>query len=223
MCINSNKDALVYCEKEESVVFAVRKDTEAYLNGKKITCSDKNNDLLSRGLKPVYGTSDTLRLKKGKNIITTSNDYKYLPSVLLIGNFEATAENGDVCSVFLKDRKKSIKCGEFVSDFGTIEMTTSITIPENTIAVELVGTRLYTAVFADGIFLDEKIHSPFIYKIDKALWNKKVTLKIIQHSSMAPLFGDVRFIDENAETAQWRGTPNTGKTLFGIQHVNLIF
>jgi hypothetical protein len=40
---------------------------------------------------------------------------------------------------------------------------------------------------------------------------------------MAPLFGDVKFFDENSETAQWRGTPNTEKTLFGIEYVNLIF
>lgn len=223
MHINSNKDSAVYCDKDQNIVFAVRKGTEAYLNGEKIVCSDKNNYLLSRGLKAVYSTSDILQLKKGKNIITTANDYKYLPSVLMVGNFEATVESKEVCSVILKDRKKSIKCGEFVSDFGKIEMITSITIPENTTAIELVGTKLYTSVFADDIFLGEKIHSPFIYNIDERFWNKKITLKIVQRSSMAPLFGDVKFFDENSETAQWRGTPNTEKTLFGIEYVNLIF
>lgn len=74
-----------------------------------------------------------------------------------------------------------------------------------------------------SLFIGEKIVAPYIYEIDKSWWNKKIRMKLIQHSSMGSIFGNVDFWDEKSESVQWKGTPSTGKTLFGFEQINWIY
>lgn len=222
MYVNSQTDAKILCQDETNVIFAIRKDTTAYIDGQEIICNNKSS-VLSDGIRQLYGTSDSFWLKNDVNIIKSEKDFKYMPSVFVIGNFSAEAKNGDICSIKLSPRKKSFLPGETFSDYGKIELSTDIMVPNNVKAIEIIGTKLYTCLYANDELLGEKIVAPYIYEIDKSWWNKKMRLKLIQHSSMAPIFGNVDFWDEKSESVQWKGAPSTGKTLFGFEQINWIY
>ena len=57
--------------------------------------------------------------------------------------------------------------------------------------------------------LGEKIATPFVYNVDSSHWEKELELKIVQRTSMAPIFGDTDYWDKNVEACGWRGTPST--------------
>jgi len=225
MYVNSQTMSELCCSEDTNVVFAVRNDTFAYLNGQKIICSGTNNHILSAGFQPLYDTTDFISSKQGFHALESEKDCKYLPSVFVIGNFTANIHSDEICDITLSSRKKFIKTGELLSDFGKIEFSTDILIAEGAKAIELVGTNLYTSLFVNDILLGEKICSPYVYEIDKTLWNKTVNLKIVQHSSIAPIFGDLAYYN-NSETNKENGThsaqPNS-KTLFGIKEMYWIF
>ena len=225
MYVNSQTLAKLSCSKDTEIILAVRKGVNAYLESEKVICSGANNHMLSTGFQSLYDTTDKFVLKEGLYTLESADDCKYLPSVFVIGDFSASTQSADVCSITLSSRKDSIQTGEFISDFGKIELNADVRIPEGATAIELVGTNLYTCLYADNILLGEKIFSPYIYSIDKNLWNKKVTLKIVQHSSIAPVFGDLVYYD-NMESKKESGTHSVQPketTLFGIKDIYWIF
>ena len=222
MYLNSQTAAKINCECDMNVTFAIRKDTESYLNGQKIN-SYKEATALSAGMRELYGLSDNVELKKGVYEIKSERDFKYMPSVLAIGDFSAEAINSDICSVTLSTRKKHFTLGEMLCDYGKIEFSSDITIPKGAKAIEITGTKLYTCLYADDVLLGEKIAAPYVYNIDKTWQNEKIKLKIVQCSSIAPIFGNVDYWDEKSELSQWRGTPSPKRTLFGFKEINWIF
>lgn len=221
MFVNSEEIAQVYCEKDFDVTIAVRKNVDAYLNGQAISCH-KNAEILSNGFKNLYKISEPVSLKKGLSIIKAQNDFKYMPSVFIIGDFSADSLNGKSCRVELRPRKSTFSCKDSICDYGRLEFTADSLVPYNAIGIELVGTELYTTVYADDILLGEKIASPYVFNIDKALWGKNISLKIIQLSSMGNIFGNVDYWDSASKKSQWRGTPTPQKTQFGFKKINWI-
>ena len=64
----------------------MRKGISAYICGKKIEYTGAAGELPNR-LKEIYNVSAPVMLKKGINILKSADDYKYLPSVFVIGDF----------------------------------------------------------------------------------------------------------------------------------------
>lgn len=223
MYINEQNISEVYCDSdtEMEVTFSVRNGVNAWLSEKKIEC-DKADTVLSDGFQKFYRMSDAYRLKKGRNLVTSENDIKFFPSVLISGDFAAEVSSGKTCSIRLSERKKSFMPGKLFSDFGKVEFTAEVEIPKGVEALELTGTKLYTCVFIDDQLAGEKIHSPYVYTLDKKMQGKKVVLKIVQFSSIGPIFGDTAYYDRHSEKVGWRGTPSTGRTLFGFETINWI-
>ena len=222
MYINDTESAILNCENDTNIIFAIRKDTEAYLDDCLIACHN-DSSILSDGMKNLYKISHTVSLKAGKHIIKAKKDFKYLPSVFIIGDFSYSIENSDICAVNLSKRVNKYCCGDFIYDYGKIELLTTITIPQGAKFIELEGTQLYTLAYCDNILLGEKIASPYIFEIDKDLWGKSVELKIVQYTSMGNIFGDVAFWDKVSLKSQWRGTPSTHKSNFGFDRINFIY
>ena len=222
MYIDEQTIANVYCDNQTVVEFAIRKGTEVFLNEEKIVCENDAYALPS-GLKQLYKISDKMVLKKGNNIIRTTNDIKFLPNVFIIGDFSFELINLDICTVKLLKRRESLVDGGLFSDFGKIEFSTEIYIPQGVKALEINQTNLYTALYIDDKCIDEKIFSPYTYDIDAALWNKKVHLKIVQYSSIAPIFGDITYYDTNSVSITWKGNPPIGITFFGFRNIDWIF
>lgn len=223
MYINSESKAELLCSEPTDVIIAVRKDTEAYLNDERIHTGSAYNSILTAGMRNLYNVSEKFTLKTNMNIITSYHDYKYLPSVFIIGDFSANIESKDVCRVNLTSRRKNYLAGEKIFDFGKIEFCTNISVPFGVKAISLTGTKLYTRLYIDDTLIGEKICSPYTYNVDKNLWNTTVTLKIVQNSSMAPMFGDVEFYDKTSKNVKSKGTPATKKTIFGFDEITWLF
>ncbi len=222
MYVNSQINAEIYCENDTEVIFAIRKDTEAFLSGKKIICQEKASTLPS-GMKKLYKISEKTLLKKGANIISSKNDFKYLPSVLVIGDFKCETQSSEICTLKLSKRVDTYSNGEEISDYGIVEFTTDTIVPYGAKAIELYGTKLFTQIYANEKILGEKIVSPYIFNIDKSLWNKRISLKITQYSSIAPIFGNVAYWDKNVEECGWRGTASPKQQPFGFDKICWIF
>lgn len=223
MYIGELNKTKVILQEDADLIFAVRNDTDAYIENKKIDVSKKNNDVLFDGIKKLYKTSDKMTIKKGEIVIESKDDIKYLPSVFVIGDFKADFLPDDICRVILNPRKKKCKIGEKISDFGVVEFISTVKIPEGAKSIKLTGTNLYTKIYIDDLLVGEKICSPYVFDIGKEYWNKEVKIKIVQHSSLGPIFGDVKFFEDNLKGNFWRGTPTPEETLFGFDEILFVF
>ena len=222
MSLNDSKCAFACAEGELNVRFAVRNDTEIKIDG---ACPelDTNYNPLPRGICEHYSITKEQSIKLDKIIIECQNDLKYMPSAMVIGDFSANIINGDTCGVNLAERKRIYNIGEKFGDFGKIEFSARVRVPQGSVGIELLGTKLYTIIYLDGNLSGEKITAPYIFNIEKELWGKEIELKIVQFSSIGPIFGDVDYWDKNAKYSQWRKTPSTSKTHFGFDEINWIY
>ena len=222
MCLNESKSAFACAEGELNVFFAVRNGTEIKIDG---ACPQLNTNYnpLPQGICEHYSITKPQSIKAEKIIIECQNDLKYMPSAMVIGDFSANIINGDTCGINLTERKRSYNIGEKIADFGKVEFLARVRVPQGAVGVELLGTKLYTMLYLEGNLSGEKITSPYIFNIEKELWGKEIELKIVQASSMGPIFGDVDYWDKNAKHSQWRGTPSTSETYFGFDEINWVY
>jgi hypothetical protein len=123
----------------------------------------------------------------------------------------------------LDERKKKYKAQEHIFDYGTVELKASVTIPKGASKFELTGVNMYTRVYANGELLGEQIVSPYGFPISEKLWGKTVELKIIQHSTLSPIFGNTKHWDEKTTSVPWRGTPSTNNPPFGFDSISFLY
>ena len=213
--INSQDLFEIYCENDTDVTFAVRNGTKAFLNGKKIICENEAA-LLPRGMRGLYKCSQSMRLKKGLNTLKSGDDFKYLPSVLIYGDFEFDAFSGEICKLVLRPRKTDYLCNEKIYGYGEVEFTASVFVPDGASQIELYGVELCTQIYTNGSLLGTRAFSPYVFEIPRELCGKCVELKITQLSSISPLFGDTDFWDKTVKECGWRGTPSTASMPFGF-------
>ena len=222
MSLNDSKCAFASAEGELDVRFAVRKDTGIKIDGAPPQLDD-NYSPLPQGICEHYSITKAQSIKSEKIIIECEKDLKYMPSAMVIGDFSVNIINGEACGVKLDERKRIYNIGEKFGDFGKIEFLARVRVPQGAKAIELLGTKLYTILYLEGNLTGEKITAPYIFNIEKELWGKEIEVKIVQFSSIGPIFGDVDYWDKNANQSQWRGTPSTKKTLFGFDEINWIY
>ncbi len=218
MHINSNNVSQICCQKDTEVTFYVRNDAYACLNGEKILCSH-NADNLPFGMRSLYKQSEKLMLKSGTNIIRTSEDFKYLPSLLVSGDFTCQNFSGDVCKIDLSPRKVDYLCGDKIYGYDVVEFTTEIYIPSDVEKLQIYGTDVVTRVCINGTPVGIGAFAPYEFKIPSEAKDKKAELKIVQYSSIAPIFGDVDFWDKTVECCGWRGTPSPENRYFGFSKI----
>ena len=173
-------------------------------------------------MKKLYKASKPIPLKKGVNTVSATNDLKYLPSVLVLGDFECEYVGGEVCQSTLRPRKESYTCGDRIYGYGEIEFSTEICIPAGTTEIVFgegmgkAGGSVTLPVKIQNTLLGKKAFSPYIFPVEPSESDTTVTLKIVQYSSLAPIFGDVDFWDKNVKSCGWRGTPSTTNKPFGF-------
>ncbi|MBQ2809769.1 MAG: hypothetical protein IJF11_02630 [Clostridia bacterium] len=222
MCLNDSKNAFACADCELNVRFAVRKDTEIKIDGS-LPELDTDYNPLPKGICEHYNITKVQSIKTKKTIIECQNDLKYMPSVMVVGDFSANIINGETCGVNLTKRKRAYNVGEKIADFGKVEFLARVRVPQGAVGIELLGTKLYTVLYLEGSLTGEKITAPYIFDIEKELWGEEIELKIVQFSSIGPIFGDVDYWDKNAKRSQWRGTPSSGETYFGFDEINWIY
>ena len=179
-------EAIINCESEKEICFAVRNGESIVVNNERI--AGKNKTVLTSGFEDMYSDSDREVLKKGVNIIKADNDFCFMPSAFIIGDFYAKHDT-DHNTVMLLDRKSKLTVGERFEEYGVVELKSVVDIPKEAIGMKIEGTVLFTKVYINGILIDEKIVAPYLYDVSR-FKGERVDLKIVQYSSMAPMFGD---------------------------------
>ena len=125
----------------------------------------------------------------------------------------------------MEKRNKTANVGDNFADFGVVEFTAKVDVPDNVKAIEINGAELYTSLYINNQLIGEKICYPYIFDVDSSIWNKEVDIKIVQHSSIAPVFGDLKYYDEvliNREGGTHAVHPDY-KTMFGFEKINWIY
>ena len=218
-------DATAFCletDEDRDLLFAVRRDVDAYVDGCKID-TELCSDVLPDGMRELYQISKSMVLKQGRHVIEAKNDFKYLPSVLLVGDFFGTAQSDKICSLKLSERKTLYTVGDSVFDYGKVVFKASVNIPAEATAIEIKGTTLYTRVLINGEPIGEAIAYPLVFSVDRKKHFGKVLLEIEQYSSQGPIFGDVDFFDKNSIASQWKSAPSPSKTRFGFDQINFVY
>ena len=215
MFINEENRFIINCNDDVAVIFSVRNDASLTLNGEPLRAN--NPTLLSTGFGDFYGNTATVFLKKGKNTIDGGGDLKYLPSVFLSGDFAYEIKSGIPCEITLSKRIEKCGAGEYFEGFGSVEFTVNITVPEGKTEISVFGTSLFTRVYMDGTLLGECAFAPYCLGLGGKTGEHE--LKIVQYSSIAPMFGDTKYFNEHSNTVKWATTPQSGKTLFGFEKI----
>ena len=218
MHLNKETVCHVFCTVDTGVSFAVRQGVTAYVNGEEIVCENIATPL-PQGMAEFYKMGHPLVLKKGLNTVTAENDFKYMPSVILVGDFNCEVTPQSPYMLTLSPRKAQCVAKEYISDYGQIELEAEIQIPKNATQMELLGTTLFTKAYLNGAPIGARAFSPYLYEIPGELCGKGARLKIVQYSSIAPVFGDVLYWDKTVETCGWRGTPSPNQHPFGISKI----
>ena len=173
-------------------------------------------EALSPGFRPLYTVTAPMTLGAGDYVFSGDNDLKYLPTLILLGDFSARCEEGNVPTVVLEKRKTVYRVGECVSDYGKAVFSAEVTVPAGATMLEIGGTALYTEAYLDGVPIGACIHAPYRFSFRAAPTERTCTLSLVQYSGMAPLFGDVGYFEMHGTQAQWRGTPAPEGNPFGF-------
>jgi hypothetical protein len=222
MYLNGNTEAELVCEDGQTVTLSLRSDAEATLDGEALT-ERTPDDRLPHAMSRFYTRTAPLTLAKGTHTVgVVGAEYKYLPSVLVSGNFAVSHAPTDLDRLILRERPTRIGIGECFSDYGAVTLEATVTVPAGARLLELKGTTLYTELTLGHAPATACIASPYRFPVSEEHWGKTVSLRITQRSSLGPIFGDTAYYDAQSRDLAWRGTPPTGVTRFGFAEARWI-
>lgn len=221
MFLNGQTKSSVDCRCTLQCGISVRKGVSMKLDGNALIPNEMERTI-PEGMRELYDGISGVELCEGVHEICSENDLKYLPSVLLHGNFLAEATTGSVCGVVLNALPHTYRIGEKIPYYGQVAFTQTALMPENCCGIQICGSALYTRLHLDGCLMGESIAQPHIFRWDSLPEKKTVVLCIEQFSSIGPIFGDVAYYDAHISACSWRGTPSTDHTLFGFESVRFL-
>ncbi len=216
MFLNDETAAHLVCERDVTATFCVCEECEAFLDGVRLGGGVCRR--LGVGLDELYRESAPMFLAKGEHeIISTGGDYKYLPSVILNGEFSVRYDS-EARRVTLGDRANTVALGECVTDHGCVSFTLTCEIPADATAILLNGEPLYTEVFFDGKPLGARCAPPYRFALPADARGRR-TIRIEQRSSLASLFGDVDYFNYHQNAIRWRSTKPSHPSRFGVDGI----
>lgn len=219
MFLNDETDAELLFREQTDVIFSVREEQTAFLDGAPIitdVCRE-----LGVGFDELYRSSGRITLSPGLHHIVCGNDYKYLPSVLLSGDFAVSYQSGDICFATLSARKQSAAIGERIEDHGTVSFTCTAEIPAGATAIRVWGEPLTTAVSVDGTELGTHAAAPYRYALPAGLCGTH-TVTVTQFSSLGSYFGDTDYFNYHQNVIRWRSTKPSHPSVFGIDRIEFL-
>jgi hypothetical protein len=108
-------DAIIECRGNFDANIAVRNGLHIELDGYGVSAC-RGADFLPVGMQGLY-SSATLSLDRAEHGIRAENDLKYLPSVLVCGDFFMDRISGEVSRLIISERKKEAKIGDEIFKF----------------------------------------------------------------------------------------------------------
>lgn len=215
--VDEQTDTNIICKQPMKVSFAVRGKVHCRLDGE-ICEHVLEEDTLRAGMKEFYRCTKKYLLLAGGHLLQSEDDYKYLPSVFLKGYFHVHYDS-EACTLELTHTRDSYRAGEKLQYYGTVVFKKEVILPAKADVIVITGTQLFTSVYLDDQFLGSAICEPYQYHIQPIDHQRKCWVKIVQTSSIGPIFGDVAYYDANKKEVSWRGTPSTRETFFGFEEV----
>ena len=158
---------------------------DVLLDGKKVVAS-VCGDSLRQGFRELYLETAPFDLSCGKHILTlvnTAEDYPFLPSALLIGDFAADPEKN--LSVYKND---GIGLYGYV---GKIILKRQLEIPAGTTAISANTLGLAAELVLDGVSLGRRIRNPFCWENPGK--TGIVDVELILYTSCGRYFGEKAF------------------------------
>ena len=83
------------------------------------------------------------------------------------------------------------------------------------------GVDCIAEYFLNGEKIGEQINAPYDFYFDKNFLGE-AKLTVLQKTSIAPVFGNTKYWDENSQSVAWRGTPSTEKPFVGFEKLYFI-
>lgn len=155
------------------------------LDGKKVVASECGNSLV-QGFRELYLETAPFNLSRGKHVLSLVNaaeDYPFLPSVFLIGDFAADPEKN--LSTYRND---GIGLYGYV---GKIILKRQLEIPSGTAAICANTLGLVAELALDGISLGRRIRNPFCWANPGK--SGTVNAELILYTSCGRYFGEKAF------------------------------
>lgn len=219
MYLNSETRAELECNGDFDVVFSVREECTASLDGERLGVGACHS--IGIGFDGLYRDSGKIHLSKGLHTVICGNDYKYLPSVLLSGEFSVEYASGDVCRAILSERKSASTAGEHFEDFGCAVFSFETEIPADADRIKISGEAVCVSLTIDGEDAGEAIAPPYIFRLPRGICGKH-RFEIRQYSSLGSLFGDANYFNYHQDCIRWRSTKPSHPAIFGIDGVELL-
>ena len=220
MYINDVKEAVIECEKDAQITFAVRNGVNAEVDGAPILATERA-DVLPDGMKKLYRTSDSVALNRGRHVVTAESDFKYLPAVLVSSDASLRYESGEVSKLTVSDRVKRCRTGDRIYDFGKVCFKARIYIPDGASILRINASPLVISLSINGTTSGTKTYPPYDFDVTSYA-GSFVDLEIEETSSIGPIFGDTDYFDTHSEFVKWRGTPATSLIPFGISGLQIL-
>ncbi len=169
--------------------------TEVYLDGVPVTAARPCRSLPD-GFSALYADTAPIFLSKGAHTVSvsdTSTDFKYLPCVILSGEFMTEyGEDG----AGLTEKKKTVS--EAQCFFGKAVFSVTLDIPEtDDVYFVSLDSRLYTELSLNGEALGGRALLPERWEIPKKYNGQSVTLTFSAYSDESPLFGPTEEFEKN--------------------------
>lgn len=216
MFLNDETDAELLVREPSEVIFSVREEQAAFLDDVPIVTGVCRE--IGVGFDELYRSSGRMLLSPGLHHVVCGNDYKYLPSVLVSGDFAVSYQSGDICFAALSARKQSAVFGERIEDHGAVSFACSAVIPEGATAIRVFGEPLYTAASIDGKEIGRHAVAPYRFALPEGLSGTH-EITVTQFSSLGSLFGDTDYFNYHQNVIRWRSTKPSHPSVFGIDRI----
>lgn len=219
MYLNDETKAVADFKCDVKAKFYVREECKAEIDGTEIQTSPCST--LGKGFDILYNSSETMDIKAREHTVVSGNDYKYLPSVMIEGDFKSEYVSGDICRAIIAPRDTVCTAGQTVTDHGKVGFSYEADIPEGTEYIELKCESLYTELLIDGKSAGKCAYAPYVYRVPAGTGGK-CRIEIIQYSSLGSMFGDTDYFNYHQDVIRWRSTKPSHPAVFGIDSIQFL-
>lgn len=221
---NLNHENLEYSffvsEEIPDVQLAIRNyryDGEITLDGNKIK-PIRECECLMPGFNNIYKCTDKFTLTCGEHTVTTSiaaDSEFFLPTCLVCGKF--ASDNNDK----LRKLPNEVFCGRIDTDIipqyaGSVIYEANLDIPSEQCAIKFDSSQLCTSLYIENILIDTML-SGYCFDIPDQYLGKRAKFKIVQYTSIAPMFGRKADADQS-----YRCVYNENYKCCGIDNLKFI-
>lgn len=152
-------------------------------------------------------------LTEGRHQIQTDmKDYAYLPAVLICGDFTINGNN-------LMSANDSAQ-----TFFGEIQVVVKMELPKDANEIEICmdDCQLYVTANIEGESIGACAFAPYSFQVPSKYFGREVDVVFTFHSTLAPLFGDLRVMkDKGIFAPNWEDVPASSPEVLDVSKLRI--